>query len=89
MYIKEFDAVYFARSLRNLKMLVASLMDDSERFLSTYQNFNTIKLGPDSSGSSSSDPHNKIPKLLSSKKSRFRHEKWINDFMVNFDSIKI
>ena len=87
-YIKEFDAVYFARSLRNLKMLVASLMDDSERFLSTYQHFNTIKLGLDSNGNSSSDSHSRIPKLLSSKNCRLKHEKWIDDFMVSLISIK-
>ena len=68
MFAQEFDAVYFARSLRNLKMLVSSLMDDSERFLSVYQQFNAINLSSwDSDSDSSDDPHNKIPKLLSSK----------------------
>ena len=36
-YIQEFDAEYYAKSLRELKMLVSSLMDDSERFMSAYQ----------------------------------------------------
>ena len=86
-YVKEFDAVYFAKSLRNLKMLVASLMDDSERFLSNYQHFNAIKLGSYSNSSDSSNtPTSKIPKLLSSKKKRFKHEKWIDNFMVNLIS---
>ena len=83
MYIKEFDAVYFAWSLKNLKMLVASLMDDSERFLSTYQHFNAITLASDSNSSNSSDdPYKKIPKLLSSRLKRFKHEKWVDDFFV-------
>ena len=83
-YIKEFDAVKIARSLRNLKMLVASLMDDSERFLSTYQQFNAISLISESNKSdSSSSPYDKIPRLLSSKTKRNKHEEWINKFMVS------
>ena len=89
-YVEEFDAVYFAKSLRNLKMLVASLMDDSERFLSTYQQFNVIKLVPDSNSSdSSASPQKKLPKLLLSKKSRYKHEKWIDDFMVSQHHLKL
>ena len=84
MYIKEFDAVYFARSIRNLKMLVATLMDDSERFLSTYQQFNAISLVSESNSSNSSDdPYEKIPKLLASRNKRYKHEKWVDNFFVS------
>ena len=83
MYIKEFDAVYYARSIRNLKMLVASLMDDSERFLSTYQHFNSISLVSESiSSNSSDDPYEKIPKLLASRNKRYKHEQWVDNFFV-------
>ena len=43
-YIKEFDAVYYAKSLRNLRMLVSSLMDHNERFMAAYQHCNSISL---------------------------------------------
>ena len=62
-------------------MLVASMMDDSERFLSVYQHFNTIKIGSSESDSSESH-HAKIPKLLGTKQVRDKHEQLINEFMV-------
>ena len=41
---QETDFVYYARSLRLLKMLVSSLMDDSEKYLSVYQHQNCLRL---------------------------------------------
>lgn len=41
---KEFDSEYYAKSLRRLQMLMSSLMDDNERYLSFYQRTNTISL---------------------------------------------
>ena len=34
---KEFDVEYYAKSLRHLKVLIASMLDDSERFMTVYQ----------------------------------------------------
>ena len=47
--------------------------------------FNAISLNLKSSSSESSDdPYNKIPRLLSSKSKRIKHEKWIDDFMEKY-----
>jgi len=36
-FAKEFDAVYYAKSLRNLNTLMVSMLDDSEKFMANYQ----------------------------------------------------
>ena len=41
---KEFDAEYYAKSLRHLKVMIASLLDDSERFMTVYQHCNVLCL---------------------------------------------
>mmetsp|Transcript_7776 Transcript_7776/g.6873 ORF Transcript_7776/g.6873 Transcript_7776/m.6873 type:complete len:203 (+) Transcript_7776:1003-1611(+) len=41
-FTKEFDAVYYAKSLRNLNTLVNSLLDDSEKFMINFQRRNAI-----------------------------------------------
>ena len=46
--MKEFDAEYFARTMRKVDMILASTMDDSEHFLANYQQINAIKLDQDS-----------------------------------------
>ena len=40
----EIDVLNYTKSLRLLKILLSSLMDDSEKFMSTYQHQNWIKL---------------------------------------------
>ena len=74
MFTKEFDVVEFARTQRKLKMLMHSLMDESERFLAPYQKLNAISLLSDSNVSESDDPvYTKIPKLLSNSKFKQNH----------------
>ena len=51
MFAKEFDVVEFTRTQRRLKMLMHSLMDESERFLAPYQKLNAISLLSDSDSS--------------------------------------
>ena len=41
---QEIDLVYYTKSLRLLKTLLSSLMDDSEKTLSIYQHQNCLKL---------------------------------------------
>ena len=41
---KEIDVVNYTKSLRLLKILCSSLMDDSERFISNYQHQNWLRL---------------------------------------------
>ena len=48
MFAKELGVVEFARTQRRLKMLMHSLMDESERFLAPYQKLNAISLLSDS-----------------------------------------
>lgn len=67
-FVKEFDAHYYARSLRNLKVMIASLMDDSERFMAVYQHRNTISLLKSDSESESDDDVTKgMPPILDRK----------------------
>ena len=78
-FIKEFDAVYYAKSIRNLTTLVTSMIDENERFMITYQKCNSIPLESDTS-SSNSDKNDAIPKTFD--KERLKHQKKVNDFMV-------
>ena len=55
MFAKELDIVEFARTQRRLKMLMHSLMDESERFLAPYQKLNAISLLSDSNSSQIDD----------------------------------
>ena len=41
---QEIDLVHYTKSLRLLKTLLSSLMDDSEKHLSIYQHQNCLKL---------------------------------------------
>ena len=54
-YVKEFDAVYYAQNIRNLKTLVTSMMDDSERFLVTYQKYHSISVFSDTESSNDNE----------------------------------
>ena len=55
MFAKEFDVVEFTRTQRKLKMLMHSLMDESERFLAPYQKLNAISLLSESDSSQIDD----------------------------------
>jgi hypothetical protein len=87
-YLKELDVEYFATTMRKVHMLISSLMDDKQRFLSNYQHLNFINL-EDSSGSSSdsdfegfADKHfKKVPKILS-KDGINQHSEKIRNLMV-------
>ena len=82
-FAREFDAVEFVRTQRKLKMMLHSLMDQSERFLAPYQKLNTISLNDESNDSLSNDPaYTKIPKLLSDFNSKSKHSKIVDDFFV-------
>jgi hypothetical protein len=52
---KELDIEYFATTMRKVHMLLASTMDDSERFLSNYQQYNSLKLIDDDLKNENSD----------------------------------
>ena len=58
---KELDIEYYTKSLRNLKIMVSAMMDDSERFMSVYQHCNSIPLFE---SLSESDSENEITKNM-------------------------
>ena len=81
-FIKEFDAVYYARCMRNMNTLVTSMMDESERFMITYQKCNSISLYSDTTSSHSDENYDGVPKLYSNEKKKLRHKAKVDDFMV-------
>lgn len=79
-FTQEFDAYYYAQSLRNLRVMISSLMDDSERFMAMYQHRNTITHLSEESGSESDhDATSHMPKLLNKEKSK------LDEHMANID----
>ena len=85
-YIQEFDAEYYAKSLRELKMLVSSLMDDSERFMSAYQHWNWLSLlKSDTESDSDNDPTKDMPNYLSKEGiDAFDYHANINKFLDTY-----
>ena len=80
-FIKEFDAVQFAKSMRNLNTLVTSMMDDSERVMIKYQKCNVISLSSGDEGNGSDGiGKNEIPKLFT--KNKQSHKTGVDNFMV-------
>lgn len=79
-FIKEFDAEYYVKSLRKLKTLMDSLMNDEERVISVYQHSNVVAAYD--TNSSSDDGYSKIPKLFSKNEESIEdHQKSINNLM--------
>ena len=79
-FVKEFDAVYYARWMRNLNTLVTSMMDDSERFMIAYQKSNAISLLSDTTSSHSDDNYDDVPKLFASKTKKKKHVRIFNRY---------
>ena len=68
-FAKEFDVVEFARTQRKIKMLMNSLMDESERFLAPYQKLNSINFLSESDSNELDElSYSKVPNLLSNAK---------------------
>jgi hypothetical protein len=81
--MKEFDAIYFAKSMRNLNMIIASMMDDSERFMASYQKVNALNFDGDMTDSHSDDVGQDIPKMFEKSTDKEQHTKKISEFMVS------
>jgi hypothetical protein len=85
-YIKEFDAVYYAQNIRNMKTLVTSMMDDSERFLVTYQKYHSISVNSDTASSHDDEDYDDVPSLYMGKEKKvgfislFLNKYHINNF---------
>ena len=80
---KEFDAEYYAKSLRNLKVLVASMLDDSERFMSVYQHCNSLCLDKSNTETDSENEAVKgMPSYLSKNNQKIEeHQNIIDEFL--------
>jgi hypothetical protein len=81
-YIKEFDAVYYAQNIRNLKTLVTSMMDDSERFLVAYQRYHSISAFSDTASSHEDEDYDDVPNLYAGKEKKDKHLLKVDEFMV-------
>eukprot|EP00343_Euplotes_focardii_P001167 CAMPEP_0205800820 /NCGR_PEP_ID=MMETSP0205-20121125/2604_1 /ASSEMBLY_ACC=CAM_ASM_000278 /TAXON_ID=36767 /ORGANISM="Euplotes focardii, Strain TN1" /LENGTH=202 /DNA_ID=CAMNT_0053064541 /DNA_START=1333 /DNA_END=1938 /DNA_ORIENTATION=+ len=86
-FTEEFDAIYYAKSIRNLNTLVSSLLDDSEKFMIRFQKCNTITLKSGSDNDSNSDG-NEAPKLFSKLGAKALHKIKIDEFMRKYKSEK-
>lgn len=84
-FTKEFDAEYYSKSLRNLKILVASLMDNNERFISSFQQYNALSLQNIDCESDSEDEATKdMPKYLHKEDHAEQHHENIIEFLKNY-----
>ena len=73
-YTNEFDAEYYAKSLRLLKVLIASTLDDSERYMAVYQHCNSLSLAKSNSETDSeNEAIKKMPGYLSNNKNDIDH----------------
>ena len=79
---KEFDAVHYVKSIRNLNTLVASMLNDNEKLLIKYQKSNLIELESNESGSSDESNEDEIPRLFSNNNHKAKHKAEIDKFMV-------
>ena len=83
-FTQETDIVYYAKSLRMLKTLLSSLMDDSERYLSVFQHQNCLRLVDSYSNEDDAPDEIRIPKLFSDSSKIVPHNANINEFFENY-----
>ena len=81
-FIREFDAISYAKNMRNLNTLVTSMMDDSERFMIGYQKRNAISFDTETESDHSDEDPDSIPKMFSSIERKKTHQDKVDDFMV-------
>ncbi|CAI2381127.1 unnamed protein product [Moneuplotes crassus] len=83
-FINEFDAVHFAKSMREVKTLLASIMDEDERFMIPFQKCNSIPMNTDSEESSEEDAYKEVPKLFARSNETMLHISRVDDFMEQY-----
>lgn len=81
-YWDEFDAIKFSKSMRNLRSLVASLLDDSEQFMIKHQKSNVLQLDASENNQDIDSNEEKALHLFSSKEEKTLHKNKIESFMV-------
>ena len=60
------------------------MMDDSERFMITYQKCNSISILSDTSSSHSDENYDGIPKMFSKAQRKKKHKAKVDDFMEEY-----
>lgn len=80
-YAHEFDAVQFSKNMRNIKALIASLLDDNEKYMIKNQKTNVLLLQESSSEEDLSD-QDKVPKLFSKLVHKVIHRVKVKKKMV-------
>ncbi|CAI2384266.1 unnamed protein product [Moneuplotes crassus] len=81
-YAHEFDAVKFSKNMRHLETLVASLLDDSEKFIITHQKPNVLTL--DDSDSNSDHEGIQQPKLFDEEAKKKLYRAKVKRFMDKY-----
>lgn len=64
-------------------MIIASMMDDSERFVASYQKINALNFDGNKTDSYSDEVYQDIPKMFSNPDEKEKHKKKISRFMVS------
>lgn len=78
-YIKEFDAIEFAKNMRNLNTLLKAMLNKEERYLVQHQKSHVLILDDDEP--KPPEPQ-KVPKLFTQKEAREVYNSKIEKFMV-------
>ncbi|CAI2384425.1 unnamed protein product [Moneuplotes crassus] len=81
-YAHEFDAVKFSKNMRHLETIVASLLDDSEKFVITHQKSNVLAL--DDSDSNSDHEEIQQPKLFDGEAKKNLYRVKVKRFMDKY-----
>lgn len=81
-FVKEFDAVQFAKSMREMQTLLKSMIDDNERFMIPYQKCNSIPMHSDSEDESGDENYDKVPNLFAPPRLKNIHSARVDAFMV-------
>ena len=83
-FSQEIDILYYTKSLRLLKTLLSSLMDDSEKYLSMYQHQNCLKMIDWDLCQDETPEEHQIPKLTSNETMIELHHTHVNEFFRSY-----
>lgn len=81
-FIQEFDAVYYARNMRNIKAIAKSFQTNMKEFMLMYQKANCISLTSDSDDEPSEGFYDIVPPRFASEDQKRNAEDKIDKFMV-------
>ena len=88
-FAQEIDVISYTKSLRLLKTLLSSLMDDSEKYLSIYQHQNCLKLFDKGMNEDDAPEDIQIPHLMSNSGTIESHQNQVNRFFRSYMEEKL